>query len=87
MDGSGLLVPLLLLEAAALWCGWPSWAGHGWQQPPCAAAAAAPGDGLVVVLAMDSSGPPCAAGAAWGGNLVVGLDLLVPLLLLRAAAS
>ena len=55
MDSSGLLVPLLLLEAAALWWGWPSGAGHGWQRPPCAAAAAAaPGGGLVVVLAMDN---------------------------------
>ena len=54
MDSSGLLVPLLLLEAAALWWGWPSGAGHGWQRPPCAAAAAAPGGGLVVVLVMDN---------------------------------
>ena len=65
MDGSGLLVPLLLLEAAALWWGWPSGAGHGWQRPPCAAAAAAPGVGLVVVRVMDNMQNICETQAAF----------------------
>jgi len=56
-DGSGLLVPLLLLRVAASWWGWPGGAGHRWQRPPCATTTAvAQGDGLVVGLAMDGSG-------------------------------
>mmetsp|Transcript_79198 Transcript_79198/g.181302 ORF Transcript_79198/g.181302 Transcript_79198/m.181302 type:complete len:171 (-) Transcript_79198:80-592(-) len=54
-DGSGLLVPLLVLRVAASWWGWPGGAGHRWQRPPCATAVAR-GDGLVVGLATDGSG-------------------------------
>jgi len=55
-DGSGLLVPLLLLRVAASWWGWPGGAGHRWQRRPPCAAAVARGNSLVVGLAMESIG-------------------------------
>jgi len=71
-DGSGLLVPLLLLRVAASWWGWPGGAGHRWQRRRPCAAAVARSDGLVVGLAMEGISLlmpllPLWAAASWWG--------------------